>query len=75
MLELNLGCQFFFPKLWLRQSLDIMVSYHAQYQKKQIIQSLENLVTYIHTYGRRDRRTSDFIGMLSNVERPKGCQR
>ena len=31
---------FFFSKIWLRQSLDIMVSYHiAQYQKKLMIQS------------------------------------
>ena len=26
---------FFFPKIWLRQSLDVMVSYHhVRYQKK-----------------------------------------
>ena len=31
---------FFFSKIWLRQSLDIMVSYHhVQYQKKLMIQS------------------------------------
>ena len=38
----NLGYQFFFffSKIWLRQSLDIMVSYHhVQYQKKLMIQS------------------------------------
>ena len=35
----NLGCQVFFPKLWLCQLLDIMVSYHVQYQKKLMIQS------------------------------------
>ena len=36
----------FFKKLWLRQSLDIMVSYHhVQYDKKIMIQSSENLVT------------------------------
>ena len=36
----------FFSKIWLRQSLDIMVSYHhVQYQKKLMIQSWENLVT------------------------------
>ena len=35
----------FFIKIWLRQSLDIMVSYyHVQYQKKLIIQSWENFV-------------------------------
>ena len=32
--------QFFFKKIWLLQSLDIMVSYHhVQYQKKLMIQS------------------------------------
>ena len=36
----NLGHQNCFPKIWLRQSLDIMVSYqHVQYQKKLMIQS------------------------------------
>ena len=31
---------YFFSKIWLRQSLDIMVSYHhVQYQKKLMIQS------------------------------------
>ena len=56
----NLGHQFFFfSKIWLHQSVDIMVSYHhVQYQKKLMIQSWENLVT--------DRQTdrpneSDFI--------------
>ena len=40
-LEPNSGCKFFFSsKIWLRQSLDIMVSYHhVQYQKKLMIQS------------------------------------
>ena len=53
----NLGRQIFFSKIWLRQSLDVMVSYHhVQYQKKLMIQSWENLVT--------DRLTdeSNFIG-------------
>ena len=41
---------FFLSKIWLHQSLDIMVSYHhVQYQKKLMIQSWENLV--------RDRQT------------------
>ena len=36
---------FFCWKIWLCQSLDVMVSYHhVQYQKKQMIQSWENLV-------------------------------
>ena len=31
---------FFFPKIWLRQSLDIIVSYHyVQNQKKLMVQS------------------------------------
>ena len=38
--------KFFFSKIWLCQSLDIMVIYHhVQYQKKLLIQSWENLVT------------------------------
>ena len=38
-LDLNSGRQFF-SKVWLCQSLDIMVSYHhVQYQKKIMIQS------------------------------------
>ena len=45
----------FFFLIWLRQSLDIMVSYHhGQYQKKLLIQSWENLVTD----GQADRRTA-----------------
>ena len=37
---------FFFSKIWLCQSLDIMAHYHhVKYQKKIIIQSSENLVT------------------------------
>ena len=35
LLDLNSGRQFFFSKIWLCQSLDIMVSYnHEQYHKK-----------------------------------------
>ena len=31
----NSGCQFFFSKIWLSQSLAVMVSYHhVEYQKK-----------------------------------------
>ena len=67
---LNSGCQFFFfffSKIWLRQSLDVMVSYyHVQYQKKLMIQSSENLVTN----GQTDK--TDFIGHCpTNVERQK----
>ena len=43
LLGLNLGhifFFFFFSKNWLRQSLDVMVSYHhVQYQEHMIIQS------------------------------------
>ena len=35
---------FFFSKIWLCKSLDVMVSYHVQYQKKLMMQSQENLV-------------------------------
>ena len=66
----NSDRQFFFSKIWLRQSLDIMANYHhVQVQKKLMIQSWENLVTD----GRTDARTdeSDFIGGCpTNVERP-----
>ena len=41
----NLSHQNSFSKIWLCQSIDIMVSYHhVQYQKKSMIQSWENLV-------------------------------
>ena len=58
----NSGPQIFFSKIWLRQSLDIMVSYHhVQYQKKLMIQSWENLVA----------DESNFIGRCPiNIERP-----
>ena len=39
-------------KIWLRQSLNTMFSYHVQYQKKLMIQSWENLMD-----GRTDRWT------------------
>ena len=51
----------FFSQIWLRHSLDVMVSYyHVQYPKKLKIQSWENLV--------KDRQTdkSDFIGPCQN---------
>ena len=47
----------FFSKTWLRQSLNIMVSYHVRYQKKLMIQSWENLVTGGRTDGRTDEQT------------------
>ena len=65
---------FFFSKIWLRQSLDLMLSYHhVQYQEKLMIQSWENLVTDERTDGRTDgqRDESNFIGRCpTNVERP-----
>ena len=49
----NSGHQIFFSKIWLAQSLDILVSYyHVQYQKKPIVQYWENLVTDRQTDGR-----------------------
>ena len=64
----------FLKKIWLRQSLDVMVSYHhVPYQKKLMIQSWENLVTDGRTDERTDGQTdeSDFIGRCpTNVERP-----
>ena len=57
--DTNSGRQIFFSKFWLRQTLDIIASYHlAQYQKKLMIQSWENLVTDRRTDGQIDRRTS-----------------
>ena len=36
----NSGRQIFFSKIWLRQSLDVMVSYdHVQYQENLMIHS------------------------------------
>ena len=69
-------------KIWFRQSLDIIVSYHhVQYQKKPVIQSWENLVTDGRTNGRTDGQTdrptdqlmseSDFrVRCPTNVDRP-----
>ena len=52
---------FFFSKIWLRESLDIMANYHyVQYQKKLMIQSLENLVTD----GERDRQTNRLMRVI-----------
>ena len=51
---------FFFSKIWLRQSLDIIVSYHyVQNQKKLIFQSWVNLVTDGQTDRRTDRQTDN----------------
>ena len=69
----NSSCQFFFPKIWLCQSLNVMVSYHhVQYQKKLMIQSCENLVMDRQTERQGQVDKSDFIGCYpTNVEHPK----
>ena len=63
--------KFVFTKIWLHQSVDIMISYHhVQYQKKIMIPSWENIATD----GRTGRQTDEisFIGCYpTNVERPK----
>ena len=59
----------FFKKIWRRQLLDIMVTYHVQYQKKLMIQSWEDLVTDGGTNGKTDE--SDFMGRCpTNVRGP-----
>ena len=56
--------QILFSKISLRQSLDIMVSYHhVQYQKKLIIQSWENLMTD----GQTDKRTDGQMDRQTRV--------
>ena len=67
------AAKIFFFKIWLPQSLEIMVSYHhLQYQKKNNDQILRK-----PSDGRKDKRTdgqtdeSDFIGRCrTNVELP-----
>ena len=61
---------FFSSRIWLRQSLEIVVSFHhVQFQKKLMIQSRENLVTDGRTDGQTDE--SDFIRRCpTNVEHP-----
>ena len=63
---------FYFSKISLRQSLDIMVSFHhVIYQKKLMIQSWENLVTERRTDGREwfHRTLSDWC-RASNTALP-----
>ena len=56
-------------KIWLRQSLDIMVSYHyIQYQKTLMIQSWENLFKDGYTVRQTDGRDW-FYRTLSNERR------
>ena len=61
---------FFSSRIWLRQSLEIVVSFHhVQFQKKLMIQSWENLVTDGRTDGQTDE--SDFIRRCpTNVAHP-----
>ena len=72
--ETKFGTQiFFFQKIWLRQSLDIMVSYHhVQYQKKLMIQPSENLVPDGQTNGQTDRWTRvisyDTVRLTSSLQ-------
>ena len=55
-------------KIWFRQSLDIIVSYHhVQYQKKPMIQSWENLVTDGRTNGRTDGQTDQQTNWWARV--------
>ena len=63
----NAGCYIFFSsKIWLRQSLDVMVSYqHVQYQKKITIQSWENLVTDGQNDRQPDRLTDSRVIVVS----------
>ena len=63
----NSDQQFFLKKIWLHQSLDIIVIYrHVQHQKKLIFQSYENLVTDGQIDGQADRRTRVIHKTLSN---------
>ena len=64
----NLDFFFFFSKIWLRQSLDIMISYHhVKYQKKSNDPILRKLSD--GTDGQTEK--GDFIGHCpTNVKRP-----
>ena len=56
---------FFFSKIWLRQSLNIMVSYHHRISGKLMMQYWKNLVTDVLT------DESDFTGCYpTNVKHP-----
>ena len=72
---LKSGHHFFSLKIWLCQSLDIMVSYHrVQYQKKLMIQSWEKLVKDGQTDSDRQTNEGDFIGCcLTYVKIYKEC--
>ena len=67
----NFGPPSLFSKIWLRQSLDIMVSYpDVQCQKKLMIQSWEKSVTNWRMDEQIDKRC--YIECCpTNVERPK----
>ena len=64
----TLGPPNFFPKIWLRKSLDIMVSYHHVQTNDPILRKHGDGWTDRW----KDRRISDLIGHCpTNVERPK----
>ena len=57
---------FFFWKVWLRKSVDIMVSYHrVQYQENLTIQSWKKLVIDGQMGGRTDGQTDKRTRMIS----------
>ena len=61
----KLSRQIYFSKIWLHQTLDIIVSYHhVQYQKKLMIQYWENLVTD----GRTRVISQDAVRLTSSVQ-------
>ena len=63
---------FFFSKLSLCQSLDIIVSYHhVQYQKKLMIQSWENLAMDVQTNQQRDESIIIIISLYLTLVKIK----
>ena len=72
-LDPNSAQDTFFSKIWLRQSLDIMVAmYNIKKTNDPILRKRSDGRTDEQTDGQTDRRTkSDFIGLcLTNIERP-----
>ena len=69
MLNPNSGRQFFFLKIWLRQSVDIMVSYHhVKYHKKTndpILKKFTDGGTEGRTDGRTDTQTDRRTRVIS----------
>ena len=63
------GQPIFFSKIWLCQSLDIMVSYHhVKHPKKLMIQSWKNLLTNGRTDGQRNMISQDAVRLTSSVQ-------